>query len=281
MKLRSLLYVPADNARFVAKAAARNADAVILDLEDPALPRDGGSARDTLAEAVPRVGASGARVMVRINPGDLDDARAAVAAGVRMLVVPKVRAADDLAPLAGVLAQLDPAGESGPGIGLIALIEDPGAVLDARAIAREPRVRGLIAGGESLATAMGASTADPEVLRTPRLLVHYAAKAEGLLSFGLLRSLSDLADLAAIEAAAQEARRFGFDGATCVHPTVVPLLNRGFAPSREEIDWARRVLAGSQGRAAYRIDGSLVDASATARARKVLDDARKVSLRSD
>ncbi|MCR8726223.1 HpcH/HpaI aldolase/citrate lyase family protein [Frigidibacter sp. ROC022] len=272
MKLRSLLYVPADNARFVAKAAARHADAVILDLEDTAPAEARQAARAGLAAAVATVGAAGAQVMVRINAGDLDDARAAVAAGVTMLVVPKVRAAGDLVPLAQALAEAE-AG-TGAEIGLLALIEDPGAVLDARAIARGPRVRGLLTGGESLATAMGATVADPEVLRMPRLLVHYAAKAEGLLSFGLLRSLADLTDLAAIAAAAREARRFGFDGATCVHPTVVPLLNRGFAPAREEIDWARRVLSGAQGRTAYRIDGSLIDEAAIDRARRILDDAR-------
>jgi citrate lyase subunit beta/citryl-CoA lyase len=272
MKLRSMLYVPADNARFVAKASARGADAVILDLEDSVLGPAKARARDGLAEAVPQVAAQGAAVMVRINAGDLEDARAAVRAGAGWLLVPKVQGPGTLEPLIAALAGEEQAAGR-PETAVIAMIEDAGAMLDARAIARAPRVRGLLTGGEDLATAMHAS-AEPQVLRTPKLLVHYAAKAEGVLSFGLLRSVADYTDLAAISAAAQEARAFGFDGATCIHPSVVPLLNRGFAPTREEIEWARKVLAGQGGRGAYAVEGRMVDAPVIARARRILDEAR-------
>ena len=272
MKLRSLLYVPADNARFVAKAAARGADAVILDLEDSVLTEAKAAARDGLAEAVPQVAAQGAVVMVRVNAGDPEDARAAVRAGAGWLLVPKVQGPETLEPLVRALAAEEARGAR-PETGIIAMIEDAGAMLDARAIARAPRVRGLLAGGEDLAAAMQ-SAADPDVLRTPKLLVHYAAKAAGVLSFGLLRSVADYTDLAAISPAAQEARRFGFDGATCIHPSVVPLLNRGFAPTREEIDWARKVLAGQSGRGAFAVEGRMVDAPVMARARRILDEAR-------
>lgn len=272
MKLRSLLYVPADNARFVAKAAARGADAVILDLEDSVLAPAKTAAREGLSEAVRQVAAQGAAVAVRINAGDIDDARAAVRAGAGWLLVPKVQGPATLSPLIDMLAS-EEAAAGRPETAVIAMIEDPGAMLDARAIARVPRVRGLMAGGEDLATAMHASP-DPEVLRLPKLLVHYAAKAEGRLSFGLLRSVADYTDLPAISAAAQEARSFGFDGATCVHPSAVPLLNRGFAPSREEIEWARKVLAGPNGRGAYAVEGRMIDAPVLARARRILDEAR-------
>ena len=116
------------------------------------------------------------------------------------------------------------------------------------------------------------ATPTPEVLRTPKLLAHYAAKAEGKLSFGLLRSVADYADLRAIEAAGREAREHGFDGATCVHPAVVPILNAAFAPSAEEIAWAERVVeAAKRGEGAFAVDGRMVDAPVIARARKILD----------
>ena len=86
----------------------------------------------------------------------------------------------------------------------------------------------------------------PEVLRLPKLLVHMAAKAERLLSFGLLRSVADYADETAMRAAAQEARQFGFDGASCIHPAIVPILNAAFAPTQADIAWARRVVAASE-----------------------------------
>jgi citrate lyase subunit beta/citryl-CoA lyase len=119
-----------------------------------------------------------------------------------------------------------------------------------------------------VATALGAEPT-PEVLRVPKLLVHYAAKAEGKLSLGLLRSVADYNDLDAIAAAGREARMHGFDGATCVHPSVVPVLNEAFSPGAEEIGWAERVLAaGSEG--AFVVDGRMVDAPVIARARRIL-----------
>src|SRR4051794_20886083 len=91
-RLRSLLYVPADRERFVAGAAARGADAVILDLEDGVAESAKPAARAALAAAVPLVGAAGARVFVRINSRlahAAEDIAAAVQAGVDGLLVPK------------------------------------------------------------------------------------------------------------------------------------------------------------------------------------------------
>ncbi len=254
--LRSLLYVPAHSERFLAKAHERGADVVILDLEDAVPEADKDRARDHLAESGRSVRRKGARVYVRINSGDRQrrDAEAASAAGADAVILAKAALAD----------------LGGFALPLIAMLEDPGAILDARLFARHPAVIGLVVGSEDLATALGA-TPLPEVLRIPKLLVHYAAKAEGKLSFGLLRSVADYSDLAAIEAAAIEARRHGFDGATCVHPAVVPVLNAAFAPSPDEIAWAERVLdAAKSGAGAFAVDGRMVDAPVIARAHRIL-----------
>ena len=85
-------------------------------------------------------------------------------------------------------------------------------------------------GGEDLATAMDAEPT-PEMLRLPKMMVHLAAKAAGVMSFGLLRSIADYSDREAIAASAREARALGFDGASCIHPAVVPILNAAFAPA--------------------------------------------------
>lgn len=257
MRLRSLLYVPAHAERFLARAHERGADAIILDLEDAVPEADKDRARDGLAEAAKSVSRNGAKVFVRINSGERRraDAEAAMRAGAAGLVLAK--------------AEL---GELGSfALPAIAMLESAGAVLDARAYAKHPDVMGLLVGSEDLATELGA-TPTPEVLRTPKLLVHYAAKAEGKLSFGLLRSVADYADLPAIEAAGREAREHGFDGATCVHPSVVPILNAAFAPSADDIAWAERVVEASKsGEGAFTVDGRMVDAPVIARARKILD----------
>ena len=257
MKLRSLLYVPAHSERFLARAHERGADAIILDLEDAVAEPNKDRARDGLAEAVKSASRNGAKVFVRVNAGARRraDADAATSAGATGLVLAKA----ELAELGSFR------------LPSIAMLETPAALLDAREYAKHPGVMGLLVGSEDLATALGA-TPTPEVLRTPKLLTHYAAKAEGKLSLGLLRSVADYADLPAIEAAGREAREHGFDGATCVHPSVVPILNAAFTPSADEIAWAERVLeAAKGGEGAFTVDGRMVDAPIIARAHKILD----------
>jgi citrate lyase subunit beta/citryl-CoA lyase len=253
MRLRSLLYVPAHSDRFIARAHERGADAIILDLEDAVPEGDKDRAREGLRVAVPSVGRNGASVFVRLNPGDRQaaDAAAARRAGAALMV-----AKADLQALDRL---------EGP---LLVMLEDPGAVLEARRYASHPAVMGLCVGSEDLATALGASP-EPVVLQVPKLLVHYAARAEGKVSLGLLRSVADYADLAGLEASAREARMHGFDGATCVHPSAVPILNAAFSPGAEEVAWAERVLAaGREG--AFAIGGRMVDAPVMARARRIL-----------
>jgi citrate lyase subunit beta/citryl-CoA lyase len=133
---------------------------------------------------------------------------------------------------------------------------------------------GLMVGGEDLATALGA-VPTPEVLRTPKLLAHYAAKAEGKLSFGMLRSVADYSDTEAVRASAIEARAHGFDGASCVHPSIVPILNAAFAPSPEELAWASKVVDAARGNeGAFALDGRMVDRPVVERARAILRQAR-------
>lgn len=259
--LRSLLYVPAHSERFTAKAHERGADAVILDLEDSVPLTEKANARAALASAVPSVGQGGAKVFVRVNGAEaVEDIAAARAAGAFGLMVPKVQSS----------AQLDAL----PDLPLIALLEDAGAVLDARAIAAHPRVMALALGGEDLATEMGARPL-PKVLHFPKLMLHYAAKAEGKLSLGLLQSIADYSDLDRLREAAAEAREFGFDGATCVHPSAVAVLNDAFGPSAEDVDWARRVIDAAEeaerdGKGATVLDGRMVDRPVVARARRIL-----------
>lgn len=276
--MRSLLFVPASSERFLARAHERGADAVILDLEDGVAPAEKERARERLKEAVPSAGRNGAKVLVRINPLETDlalaDAREACSAGAFGLLVPKVQGPAELQRLDAHLAPVERQGARDRMV-FVPLLEDPGAVLDARLIAgASSRVFALITGAEDLATTMGAEPT-PEVLRLPKLLVHLAAKSAGLRSFGMLRTVADFADAAAVAASAREARAFGFDGATCIHPSVVQILNEAFSPSGGEVDRARRLVAAFEqakvaGKGAFVFDGKMVDEPVVARARRLL-----------
>lgn len=262
MRLRSLLYVPAHNETFVAKAHTRGADALILDLEDAVPESKKDAARAALTEAVPLVKRSGAQAFVRINASErlAEDAGAALAAGADGIILPKVGRAIDIDQL--------------PATSVIALVESAAGLFFAREIAAHPHVIAVSLGGEDFATDTGAAP-DPDVLRLPKLLVHYAAKAEGKASIGLLRSAARFGDTAGLADAAVEAARFGFDGATCIHPTVVEVLNSAFTPSEESIARAERIVAAADaeaavGRGAFLLDGEFIDAPVVARHRAIL-----------
>ncbi len=276
--IRSLLYVPASSSRFIAKAHERGADAIILDLEDSVAPGEKEKARDGLAEAVPTVSRNGAKVFVRINSEkhmNLPDAEAACRAGAFGLFVSKASEVSGLKRLAKHLDKVEKSIKRKQKTVFVLLIESPGAVLDARALARAtPRVFGLVTGAEDLATAMDAQPS-PDVIRIPSLLVHLVAKACGLLSFGFLLSQAEYGDLAAIARAAKEARSFGFDGGACVHPSAIPILNEAFSPSAAEIDRAKRMIVAyeeslSAGKGACVFEGKMIDVAMVARARAVL-----------
>jgi citrate lyase subunit beta/citryl-CoA lyase len=276
--IRSLLYVPASSERFIARAHERGADAIILDLEDAVVPAKKAAARARLAAAVPSAGQRDATVFVRINSHNelmRPDAEAACRAGAFGLFVPKVREPGTLVELASLLDRVERA-MTRPATVLVPLLEDASAVLDARVIAgATARVFALSAGGEDLATALDAEPS-PEVLYLPKLLVHLAAKAAGVRSFGMLRTVADYGDLAAVEKSAREARAFGFDGASCIHPSVVPVLNRAFSPSREALDHARRLIAAAEtavarGVGAFAFEGKMVDEPVVKRARALLE----------
>lgn len=264
MRLRSLLYVPAHTERFVQKAHERGADAVILDLEDAVPEAEKDAARVALGTAVPAVGQCGAGVFVRINATDrlLLDAEAAISAGADGLMLPKVSAPADLDRLP------DGCGN------VIAIVENAAGLVAAPAIAAHPRVSAVCLGSEDFAADTGA-VPDPEVVRLPKLLLHYAAKAAGKTSLGLLRSVAQFDDVAALQIAAEEAAKFGFDGATCIHPKAVKVLNAAFSPSAEQLDRARQVLfaakaAASKGQGAFMLDGEFIDAPVIERYRNIM-----------
>jgi citrate lyase subunit beta/citryl-CoA lyase len=274
--IRSLLYVPGSSERFIQKAHLHGADGIIVDLEDAVALNEKTRAREALGTVVPWVGQCGAVVFVRVNH-EADrlfaDAEAACRAGAFGLYLPKVSSPQTLEALDKFLTPIETNLARAPLV-FVPMIEDARGVLNAQAIAAAPRVYALIAGAEDLATSIGAQPL-PEVLRLPKLLVHLAAKAAGLRSFGLLRTVADYRDPDVIKASVIEARAFGYDGAGCIHPSVVPLLNEGFTPSDAEIERAKRLISSASvaeqnGLGAFTFEGDFIDAPIVNRARDLL-----------
>jgi citrate lyase subunit beta/citryl-CoA lyase len=276
---RSLLFVPAHQPRFVARAHERGADGIILDLEDAVPPEEKEGARAVLAAAAACVGQAGADVMVRVGRGIRPLARdleAVVLPGIAALVLPKVESADWVMEVAAAVAELEAERDLVPdAIRFILQIETPGALPRLPAIAAaHPRVAAMTLGPEDYCAALGA-VPGPEVLMGPNLAILQAARAAGVLPLGLVGSIGDVSDLAAYGALVTQARSLGFRGAMAVHPAQVPVLNAGFSPSEAEIAWASRVVAAdraarAEGRGAFRLDGRMIDLPVVRRAEEIL-----------
>jgi citrate lyase subunit beta/citryl-CoA lyase len=276
---RSLLFVPANNERFIDKAYTRGADGIILDLEDSVPAAERPQARRKLQDSATLAARGGADVLVRIN-ADADDARAdldaAVHAGVRALLVPKVDDAAHLRRLSEQVAALESArGLVAGSVGFVVLVESAVGLLNVASIASaDPRILALELGGEDFALSTG-MVPDPETLAVPKQMVLYAARAAGVIPLGILGSIADYADLDAYRVTAERSRRFGFEGAACIHPSGVPILNEVFTPGDAEAAHAQRIVdayarAQEAGSGAVSIDGRMVDVPVVERAQKLL-----------
>ena len=249
---RSALYVPADNPRALAKARSLDVDVLILDLEDAVAPDAKANARAALAQAVADLRGS-AEIVVRVNALETaeseDDFKAVLEARPDAVLLPKVGNADDIETVAALT----------DGLPLWAMIESPAAVLNLGEIA--PGVAGLLLGANDFLKEIGGRH------RPDRANLHYVmsemvlvARAYGIAALdGVHNSIDDPAGFAF---ACEQARDFGFDGKTLIHPSQIAACHAAFVPSQDEIAAARKVLAAfadNPGKGALNVDGRMVE----------------------
>ncbi|MBS0530506.1 MAG: CoA ester lyase [Proteobacteria bacterium] len=279
---RSLLYVPASSERFIARAAHCGADAIILDLEDSVAPDQKRPARENLASSIPRCAEGGADIWVRINrPLSLAvrDVEAAVQGGAAGILITKAEGPEHIQLLLEAAEQVERENGRREPLKAIAVIESVKNLAKADGIAcSHQRVIGLMGGSEDLALSMGAQPTR-ETLKIPKMLVHMAAAGAGKFSFGLFGSVADYADTDLMRELAQEAVRHGISGATCVHPSVIPILNEAFTPPAAEVAKAEAIIEAAEqhtrsGIGAFRLDGKMIDEPVVERARRLLERAR-------
>jgi citrate lyase subunit beta / citryl-CoA lyase len=286
---RSALFVPANVERFVAKAVDRGADALIIDLEDSVPLGEKEAARTLVPDIVKRFRDTGhSDVIVRINqPLELAvrDIEAAVISGVDAIMVTKVEGAEHLRLLDEMVTRLEQSRRLPPGeIWFIGLIEAPGPLARAYDIARStPRLAGISLGAEDYATAIGAKPTE-EILLMPKQQVLQAARAAGIMPLGTIGSVADFGDLDGYTRIVKRSADFGFVGAACIHPSLVPILNSGFSPSVKDVADAERIVAldkqaAAEGRASFAIDGKMIDIPIVQRAEALLERANAIAAR--
>jgi citrate lyase subunit beta / citryl-CoA lyase len=276
---RSLLFVPVTSEKFVRTAAEREADAIILDLEDAVAPSQKDHARMLIAGAIPQVSRNGADVVVRVNrPWRMlvRDLEAAVIPGVTAVMLTKVDSPEHVQACAEVVAELEAErGLSAARLKFIALVENAAGFFRIEQIAKaHPRLIGLSLGSEDFSADVGMRS-EPEGLLYPKQQTIFAARAAGILPMGFIGSIADFRDQEAFRAIVRRSRRLGFMGASAVHPLQVSVLNQEFSPDPAEVERAERMIAAydaayASGLGAVQFEGAMIDVPVVERARSVV-----------
>ena len=285
---RSSLILPVNVRRFVEKAYDRGADAIVLDLEDSVPAQEKASARKLVRDSLPLAARGGAEVLVRVNndPALLaDDIDASVHSGLDGLSIPKAESAAQIHGIVTQIEQLEKRrGLPGGHLRLSLAIETPRGFLAVEEIARSSdRIATMSIGVEDYCLELGVEpSADGIELLYPVAHLVTVCKVVGVQPTGLVGSIAGFRDLAVFEQAAQRARQLGCEGAGCIHPDQVTVLNRVFTPDPAKVDYARRVVEAFEdgvrrGTASVNLDGKMVDVPVYKRAQVVLARARVVA----
>ncbi|WP_326697006.1 CoA ester lyase [Streptomyces sp. NBC_01754] len=263
------LYVPGDRPEVVGKALDAGADVVIVDLEDAVAPDRREYARAATAELLtgpPVTGAAAVPVHVRVH-GEADVRALAGLPGLSGIRLPKITHAASVHHVAALA----------PGVPLYPLLESALAIEHAYAIAgAHPDVRGIALGEADLRADLGVR--DDAGLDWSRGRAVVAARAAGLAP-PVMSVFPDVRDLPGLRASCAHGRRLGLLGRAAIHPRQLPVIERAFRPTGEEVEAAERIIeAARTGQGALALpDGRFVDAAVVATARRTLSLADRES----
>lgn len=284
MRMRSLLFVPADDDRKARKALDAGADALIFDLEDSVAPHRKSMARDLAPRFIAAARTSGCGIFVRVNAlstgltsADLD---AVVGTGLNGVMLPKAEGVADLETLARELEIREIAHGLPHGSVKIIIVatETPRAIFNLGSYpAGDLRLVAMTWGAEDIAAAIGATenkdadgrwTSPYELVRN---LCLFAASAAEVPAIDTL--YSNFRDGEGLAKACRQARRDGFSGRIAIHPAQVGIINEAFTPSSEEIAAAHLIVdafASNPDAGTLGIDGMMLDIPHLKAAQKIL-----------
>jgi citrate lyase subunit beta/citryl-CoA lyase len=259
--VRSLLFLPASNARAIAKAREAGADLVILDLEDAVKPEDKDAARQAAVEAVSTPWP--VPVAIRVNGVGTEwhsvDLDAVARSNADLVVVPRAVSAHLVRGIAETVSKPT-----------LAMIETAAGVVAANEIASE--TAGLIAGTNDLRADLRLPLdATREPISTSLQLIVLAARAAGIVVFDGV--FNNLEDSDGFSREAEEGRRLGFNGKSLIHPNQIAPCHRAFAPSAAELERAHALIDAFQG-GAERFGNEMIERMHVEAAERVLERAK-------
>lgn len=261
---RSVLYMPGSNARALEKGRSLDADGLILDLEDAVSPSQKAEARAQVIQALAEGGYGHREILLRVNGLDTEwgevDIASAATSGADAVLLPKVESAETVQRAEALLEKHGAPKE----LALWCMMETPRGILRAEAIAdATPRLAGFVMGTSDLAKDLHAAHTP---MRLPLLVglgtCLLAARAAGLAILdGVFLDLNDAEGFAA---SCRQGVELGFDGKTLIHPKQLAAANEAFAPTEDEVGFARRVIeahaeAEAEGKGVVLVDGKLIE----------------------
>jgi citrate lyase subunit beta/citryl-CoA lyase len=273
--LRSVLFLPASNARAIEKARGLACDAVVLDLEDATAPEAKPEARELVAKTLADGGFGARMVVVRVNGLDTEwgeaDLKAAAKAGPDAILAPKVTDAQSLIAYDRLISGAPERTQ------LWAMVETCAAVLNLGALATlssSTRLAALVPGVNDLSKEMRCKPGKERLPLIPALALSVtAARAHGLYAIdGVFNALGDTFGL---QAECAQGRALGFDGKCLIHPDQIDAANQAFSPDEAEIAWARSVVEAfadptNAGKGAIRVGGKMAERLHLVEAERVL-----------
>lgn len=294
--MRSLLFIPADDERKLAKGLGSGADALLLDLEDAVAEARKGAARETAARYLKATGPmeQRPRLYVRINAFDTPhwehDLAGVAGSGPDGILLPKARSGEDVHRLAIALQHAEE--RAGLAVGKMRIIviatEVPISLLQMPTyVGASTRLEGLTWGAEDLSGALGAKAnreSDGRAWRSPyrlaRDLCLVTAVAAGVQPIDTV--FVNFRDEEGLRLEAQEAARDGFTGKMAIHPNQVDAINAAFTPSADEVAVAGeivRAFADNPQAGVIAICGRMVDRAHVVGAERILARARSAGQR--
>ena len=274
---RSFLFAPGSEERKLVRALGSGADAVVADLEDAVAPAEKAAARDLTTRLVAETETNAAR-LVRVNGVGTEwhdaDVAAAEASSADGIVLPKATAA----AVAAVSDRVD--------LPIVAIVETAAGLREAFAIASHRSVRALMLGAVDLGLQLGLEPRDDghEILFARSSLVVDSAAAG--LRGPIDRVWVDVRDLDGLTGDCVVGRSLGFRGKALVHPDQIAPTHEAFAPSVDELQRAREIVAAyeraeADGQGVVALDGEMIDAPVVERARELLRDEKRSVLHAE
>jgi citrate lyase subunit beta/citryl-CoA lyase len=266
MLRRSMLFVPGNDERKIRKSAELDADSYIFDLEDSVPPDDKERARELLSKLLQELDWRGKEICVRINPihtanGILDLVYISRWDKVSCIMIPKAE---------GDLSFIYRA----TGRSILPLIETAKGLLRIEDIARSEGITAITWGPADLALSVGGELSAYEGNIYIKSLVAITASTYGIDAID--KVYFKIEDLEGFRRDAIEAKKLGYVGKTVIHPSQIEIANEIFIPSKEEIEWARKVIelfdeAVKKGKGAARMGDQMIDAVHYRIARRILE----------